>query len=538
MDRGRLTMNLSASSTLGTARESNLKKELRLSRELLARLIDAILNKMFDLRPEAATRRLWYLIILFVVASFLIGLLYYPGAWWTQRIKDIFSYFLDPAFAASNPENPFVNFFILTGKVFIDPRVFQYFPIFLASFFIALQCAALYLADIFELDDVSVARRFIWAVALSGSEEVVRISAGEVPDDYRLSPAYLIGGPGRVIVDLDSAALFERPDGTPRVIGATTKELRGRASLEGFERFRQAIDTRDQYVDLHDQVKSRSLDGIEVRAADVRLMFSIYRGGVKPSADNPYPFSKEAVEQVIYKATSRVTPGAATPSTYEFSWVNKMIGLIRNELNAFISRNKLSAFLASIGIPELEKRKQREEAIVEQAQRLTQSEQGFLGLSEQKVLPEFQSRRKLTSLFTQFADEFTKKAQSSGVELHWIGVGTWKTPTGLIPEKHLEAWKLSNDNLYRESDEVLFELEKEAILQKTVSLIQDVPVATYLNAPNDEKENKKAVRSLLIAYYQQLREAVEFMSTKGEAVPPSIEEAIDLIKNTFGYFVR
>jgi hypothetical protein len=515
--------------------ESNLKKELRLFSELFSRLIDAILNRMFDLRPEKASRRLWYLFVLFVIAVFLISLLYFPLAWWTQRFRDIFSYLLNPDFAASYPGNPFKNLIILSAQAFTDPRIFQYFPIFLASFFIALQCAALYLADIFELDYVQVARRFIWAVALSGSEEVIRVSQGEVADEYRLSPAYLIGGPGKVIVDLDSVSLFEKPDGTPRVIGPTSKESHGRASLEGFERFRQAIDTRDQYVDL--SVKSRSLDGIVVSATDVRLMFSIYRGGAKPSVEQPYPFSKEAVEQIIYKATSRVTPELAYPSTYEFSWVNKMISLIRSELGKFMGRHRLSAYLASIGMPEIAKLKQREDAIVEQAQKLTQSEQGFLGLLEQKTVPEFQPRYKITNLFTKFADEFTKKAQSSGVELHWIGVGTWKTPTGLIPEKHLEAWKLSNDNLYRESEEVLRDLEKEAILQKMVSLIQDVPVAAYLNTSSVDRENKKAMRSLLIAYHQQLLEAIEFMRSRGEAVPPSIEEAVAHINNMFGHFL-
>lgn len=526
--------SVSSPPTISPAGESSLRKELRLSGELFSRLVDAILNRMFDLRPEKATRRLWYLILLFFVASFLVSLLYYPWGWWVQRFKDVIYYLFQPAFADSYPGNPFENLIILTAKVFFDPRIFQYFPIFLASFFIALQCAALYLADVFELEQINVARRFIWAVAISGSEETVRVSQGGISEDDRLSPAYLIGGPGKVVVDLDSVALFEKPDGTPRVIGPTTS---GKASLEGFERFRQAIDIRDQYVDLHDQVKSRSLDGIIVTATDVRLMFSVYRGGVKPSAEQPYPFSKDAVEQIIYKATSRVTPGQANPSTYEFAWINKMIGLIRGELGAFMSRNKLSAYLASIGMPELEKLRQREEAIVKQAQQLTQSEQGFLNATEQKNLPEFQPRHKITNLFTQFAEEFTKKAHNSGVELHWIGVGTWKTPTELIPERHLEAWKISSENLYRESDDALSELEKEAIMQKTVSLIQDVPVAVYLNLPGEDKENKKALRSLLIAYHQQLLEAVEFMRAKGEAIPPSIEEAIAHINNMFGHFL-
>ena len=296
------------------------------------------------------------------------------------------------------------------------------------------------------------------------------------------------------------------------------------------------MDLRDQDAQSR-SVKGRSLDGIEITATDVRLMFSVYRGGLKPSAEDPYPFSKEAVEQVIYKATSRVTPELAYPSTYEFSWINKMISLIRNELSAFMSKHKLSAYLASIGMPELEKLKQREEAIVEQAQKLTQSEQDFLSSSEQKSVPEFQPRHKITNLFTQFAEEFTKRAQSSGVELHWIGVGTWKTPAELIPEKHLEAWKLSSENLYRESDEVLQELEKEAIIQKTVSLIQDVPITTYLNAESDDQEHKKAMRSLLLAYHQQLLEAAEFMRAKGEAVPPNIEEAVAHINNMFGHFL-
>lgn len=538
-------MTTSISSPFGGAAprtETTLQKELRLFSELFSRMVDAFLNRVFDLRPEKAVRRLWYLIILFILAGFLLSLRLYPLGLWIQHIRDIFLFILNRSYAATYPGNPFLNLLGLIEQVFTDPRIFQYFPLFLASFFIALQCAALYLADIFELDHPSVARRFIWSVALTGSEEIIRVSQGDVADEYRLSPTFLIGGPGKVIVDLDSVALFEKPDGTPHVIGPTGREPRGRATLEGFERFRQAIDIRDHYVDLRDQdpksqaVKSRSLDGIEITATDVRLMFSIYRGGAKPTAQEPYPYSKEAVEQIIYKATSRVTPELPNPSTYEFSWINKMISLIRNELSRFMSRHKLTAYLASIGMPEIEKLKQREEAIVEQVQKLTQ-EQDFLLTSEQTSVPEFQSRSRITNLFTQFADEFTRKAKSSGVELHWIGVGTWKTPVGIVPERHLDAWKLSNENLYRESPEVLSELEKEAIMQKTVFLIQDVPIGAYLRATGEDKDHKKALRTLLLAYHQQLIEAVEFMRAKGEAVPPHIEDAIAHINNMFGHFL-
>jgi hypothetical protein len=298
-------------------------------------------------------------------------------------------------------------------------------------------------------------------------------------------------------------------------------------------------------VDLRDQdpkstsVQSRSLDGIPITATDVRLMFSVYRGGVKPSAEVPYPFSRESIEQIIYQATSRVTPDQPNPSTYEFSWINRMIGLIRGELGTFMSKNRLTAYLASIGMPELEKLQKREEMIFEEVQKLVPPGQDLATPKdkEPKSPPEFQPRHKISNLFTQFAEEFSKKAQSNGVELHWIGVGTWKTPEKIVPEKHLEAWKLSNENIARESPEALSGIETEAILQKTIALIQEVPIAAHLRATIDEKETKKAMRAILLAYHQQLQEAAEFMRARGEAVPPNIEEAIAHINNMFGHFL-
>ena len=540
-------MSVSVSSTpapLGSTAETPLRKELQLFRELFSRLANALLNRIFDLRPEKAARRMRNLILIFMIAVFVVSLRFYPMDLWTKYMRDIFLYYLNPDYPSIYVGNPLINFVNFILHVFTDPRIFQYFPVFLAPFFIALQAASLYLADIFELENVSIARGFIWSVALSGSEETIRVSQGGISEEDKHSPTFLIGGPGKVIVDLDSVAMFEKPDGTPHIIGPTSKEPRARATLDGFERFRQAIDTRDQYVEMRDQdnksqsVKSRSLDGIPITATDVRLMFSVYRGGVKPSTEHPYPFSKEAFEQIIYQAISRVTPEQSNPSTYEFNWINRLIGLIRGELGAFMSKHKLTAYLASTGVPELEKLKQREDRIFEDIQKIVPQEQDIASSKEPKnPLPEFQPRHKISNLFTQFADEFTKKAQSNGVELHWIGVGTWKTPVEIVPDKHLEAWKLSNDNLYRESPEVLSKLENDAILHKTIMLIQDVPIAAHLKATTEEKEARKAMRQLLLSYQQQLLEAAEFMRAKGEAVPPNIEEAIAHINNMFGHFL-
>jgi len=485
-------MNTPAHPTTETA----LQKEQRLFNELFARLGNTLLDRLFDLSPKSAARRMQYLTILFIVVGFLITLRYYPLILWAQQIQDIFRYLFNPTYAANYIGDPFTNFGIFLFQAITDPRVLQYLPIFLAPFFIALQSAAIYLADVFELEDVSVARSFIWEVALSGGGKTIRVSQGQISEAHQETPTFLIGGPGRVIVDLDSVALFEKPDGTPHVIGPT-----GNATLGGFERFRQAIDIRDHYVDLRDQdprsqsVKGRSRDGMPITATDVRLMFSIDRGsGPRPPVEEtPYPFDKKAIEQIVYNATSKVTPGQVNPSAHEFEWTSNMIGLIRGELGGFMNNHNLSVYLASTGMPELEKIKKREESIVEQVRNMAQVvEEEKPAAKDDKKPPEFQPRHKITNLFTQFTQEFTKKSRSKGVELHWIGVGTWKSPIEIVPDKHFEAWKISQENMGADSPGAMKGAEEKSRVGRMMELINEVPLNAYRGGTGSYKHPKKS----------------------------------------------
>lgn len=581
--------------------ETALQKERRLFRELSARLRDTLLNRMFDLRPEKAVRRSSYLLPLFLLSGFAVSLIYYPLPEWTSRIAAIFNSLLSTTSTPvqlKDAANEFMGFLL---RIIMDARILQYLPVFLAPFFIALQSAAIYLADVFELEDVGVARSFVSSVALSGSDETIQIKHGEIAEESRKSPAYLIGGPGKVVVELDSAALFERSDGTPHVIGPTGREPGGKATLEGFERFRHALDIRDHYVDLRDQdeeskaVKSRSRDGIPIKATDVRLMFSIYRGeNPEVSAENPYPFSKEAVEQIVYKAVSRVTPEQVNPSTFEFSWTDNMIGLIRGRLGGFMSQHKLTEYMASIGMPEVEKVRQREEMIVKQMQQLTQAGDDAAERKEIKV-PDFQARYKIKNLFAQFADEFTGQARDNGVELHWIGVGTWESPVDIVPEKHLEAWLLTQENLKNDSPEEMNKIEQMEVVEKMKELIQKVPLDAYEDILTSVKQAKKHgkppskkkdkprvefiegddnvfpaeemkqfvemmdilqtmrgekeewteprdsdhahdVQALLMEYRKQFQETADFIKDKNEPVPQNILDAIRYIDNQIAHW--
>jgi hypothetical protein len=586
------------------AHKTALQREQRLFRELFDRLIDTILNRIFDLRPEKAARRSFYLAIFFILSGVLVSIYYYPLPLWTGRISNIFTSLLSTNSTPAQFNATLSEFMTFLQIVFTDPRILQYLPVFLAPFFIALQSAAIYLADVFELEDVSVARSFVSAVALTGSDATIRIKHGEVAEEDLETPTYLIGGPGKVVVELDSVALFERADGTPHIIGPTGTKPGGRESLEGFERFRQALDIRDHHVELRDQddrskaVESRSRDGIPIKATDVRLMFSVYRGeNPQPSAETPYPYDEKAVQQIIYKATSRVTPHLPNPSTFEFSWIHKMIGLIRGRLGRFMGEHNLSEYLASIGMPELEKVNQREELILKQMQELTQSKDDSRLQKLVKEIPDFQARYKVKNLFDQFAEDFSNQTRKSGVELQWIGVGTWESPIDIVPEKHLAAWMLTQENLKMDSHQAMNGVEKAEVAEKMKDLIHKVPLGAFEEITNPGKSYKKQnkqttkkiaskskiewddeedklipleemglvqfaevldilhgmqeentefeqqdtdhdnnMKALLIEYRKQLIETSDLINAKNEEIPHHLQEAIKHISSQIGHW--
>ena len=264
-------------------------------------------------------------------------------------------------------------------------------------------------------------------------------------------------------------------------------------------------------------------------------MFSVHRDGKKPDTEHPYPYSEKAIEQLVYKATSKVTPDLPNPSTFEFSWINNMISLIRGKLGGFMSERNLTVYLASIGQPEVDKAKQREEALKQQERQLAVAMEDISPNGKEIKKPEFKARYEITNLFTKFAEEFTNSARDRGVELHWIGVGTWKTPIEIVPEKHLEAWKLSRENLGRGSDEALNKFEKETILLKMMSMIQDVPITAFNNKVHAIDDRKNAMRTLLLDYRQQLVEVAELMKSNGEAVSSNIIRAIEFLSQVLGF---
>lgn len=503
-----------------------LEAEWQNFRIVIGRLCDYLFDSFFDLTPSGQQRRLLLVsatgVILFTL---LLTIMRFTA---TFPLQEIFSQLLNPT------QTPEVSLVRLSAALFLF--ILKALIIFLLPAVLAFHFASLYLSDLFELEDVAIAREFILAVSLFGSSRILRISEGEVVEEDRRSPIYLIGGPGMVQITLDSAALFELPDGRPHVIGptiakTTTPEKNARQHrdrrardpliehtrlLSGFERLRlPVIDLRDQFLGSPGSepeiVYGRSRDGIPVEAHDIRFVFSISRGGQRPTLQHPYPFDERAVETLVYGLSSRVQEDERRPSILSTDWKTTMRNLIRNELSRFISTHPLNEFLASYGDPEIKQMEQRR-TVLQKGLSSIDPQQPATPPKSPEHPPEFTPRSQIKSLFDRFTSAFSNTARQRGVELYWVGLGTWKTPFEIIPQHHEEAWKISRENLRLGSAEALEELKKEAEVEELLRRIQSVPLGTFHKYAKEPPRRIK--RALIQEYCEQVKEARDLLLRK------------------------
>jgi hypothetical protein len=413
-------------------------------------------------------------------------------------------------------------------RALFAPDVFKHVLVASLVFWLAYRAAAIYLDDIFELKNVRIAEKFIRQSAFASQYDVIEIKEGEVAPKDQKSPIFLIGGPGKVRVYLENAAIFERIDGMPHVIEPTTQKSGGNKSnekpeddswlarsqgllgtlirveeeeevsvkdgsrfLESFERLRQVIDLRDQVQEM--SVEGRTRDGIPIQAKNLRIIFSVYRDGKEATLSKPYPFSQDSVETLVY-------------GLGRTHWTNAMASQIRRELGAFIARHTLSEFLAAVGQPELEQATEFQAEMMMEADRLV----GINGSYEIKVEnpPPFVPRPGISDLFYDF-DNFVTRTRERGVELRWIGLGTWTFPSEIIPERHLQAWRISYENLARGSEAAYKSIAELSQAEQLAGIVRETPIGIHNEQEESGIPRKLQMANIIISYRTKLTAALE-----------------------------
>ena len=466
--------------------------EVKRFKELFNRWLDYQVDRFFDLSingPDYRSKRVFLLRLTFIVIGLIIEILLYS-------FSNLF------LVKQAQPSAGFLSLIIVTILAF-----FRLLFILLIPVFIGIEMGGNYITDIFELTDPGVAWKFIREISLGGASEVLHIRDGKIAEADQDSPIVLIGGPGQVEVEFDTAVLFEKPDGTPHVIGPADMKSK---TLEGFERLREPIiNLRDQYIGYTASdaisVENRSLDGIPISAKDARVVFSIHRSdgldSQKMEKEKPFLYDPQSVQDLIYQQSVQVLQGEH-PSGEPGAWTNMMRGMVSGEIGSFMSQNKLSEFLASISTPEIEALEHREDTIL--VQTLQYSNQLPDTELQDFAKPTFHPRTELTDRFMKYTHGFSKRVNGRGMDLHWIGVGTWKPANDVINVRHLEAWRLNLDNAMHSSNEALDQAMEEAYLTETLRLIKNAPLDAYKECRANLIEKEKCIESLLQNFWEQM----------------------------------
>jgi len=281
---------------------------------------------------------------------------------------------------------------------FFSPQVIVFlFPILIAGV-LALHLGAAYLTDLFELESTGIAHRYLLGAVFGLSYPVLSIDRGQVEALDQANPLLRIGGPGYLNLYLGFAAVFETIDGQPKIYGPTRE--RSEFFIQGFERLREVIDLRDQLRQL-DEVRTVTKDGIVVYARDVQIVFRAY-GGEQRTAGSPLPVETRSVLSLAYGG--QVAEGG--PS----HWTDTLPDLARNELEAFVGGRTLEEFLA----------------LPQQASKRRDSGPTHVHIP----------RRELTESFHTAARR--ARMRELGLELVWLGVGTWEVRDDQITSTDLE----------------------------------------------------------------------------------------------------
>lgn len=390
----------------------------------------------------------------------------------------------------------------------------KYIPLIIVVYAVAKAKAATYLADVFEIEDETIASDFIEEIAFGYGSDRITINQGKISEKDEESPLILIGGPGYIQVNLDSVALLEQVDGTPEIISPRGEPWK----MGRFERIREIgkfdepgkreyaiINLRDQFV-RGLTVRARTKDGIPIEAQDIKVLFSILRKPKEEAPENdPYHFQESAVYSLVYDQAI-ITPPPSKASGVSFPWDTTVIPLINTELENLITSRNLSELLANISHKEIDAINENEATNIQMRVEMT-GEHTSTEKSGGIKTPNFESRSKITAQF--FSKDFQKKAAAIGISIHWIDIGTWQLPSDLILDELKSAWSKLRVNADRRNS--LKHAAKKHEMNELTDLVNNVIVSNF--SKSGSGSNRKLSQKEFLQFLDLIEEKSEIANS-------------------------
>ncbi|TAK14030.1 MAG: hypothetical protein EPO32_03215 [Anaerolineae bacterium] len=447
----------------------------------------------------------------------------------------------------------------LTGNLLSDlivypfPALFgadtlRHVVVFVMVFLLGLRIAASFLDDVFELNDVALAERYILQSVFASQYSRITIRDGAVADEHVNSPVTRIGGPGLVKVHLNNVALFEKMDGSPDVIGPL--ESARAHKLDRFERLRAVVELPDQNLPLN-KVSARTKDGIFVTAEGGKILYSVARNPKREaSLKNPMTYDRESIERIVYGEVvfkhfkSRHDKTLPPPKEAGGKVDINMQGFIQSELGRFISQSFLSEFLTPpAGSDDYEREDlddddlDAEDSTLESSMAETMPSVADEDEDEEEQT-DFISRDSITREFLNIGKT---RARERGMELHWIDIGTWSLPEEAreVQDQHLEFWRMTAENRTRRMPEMLELTLEESRKAERLRLFREVPLGAYYEYAGLRETNPaEVVRRMLMTYRERVRNAWNAFVDRGETPPDEIDMVAKFLNSRLARHVR
>lgn len=515
-----------------------LENDNNQSTNFFVHYLESVLIGIFSTKSKAGNFRYLILQILFVLTWLICAFSFHlPG--------DIDYPWLDFLFLAPYP---------ITGTIINIIELLLAWDVLLVMFSIfigyqvAVNLASIYLADIFDIKDIAISEKYIKQSAFSfPAYYQIHIENAQVRLEDQVSPIFRIGGPGKVLINLENAVVFEKINGSPRIIGPSTEKP---VELESFERIHRIIDLRDQSARL--DISARTLDGIPIEIKDIRLVFSVDRKSHQVSIESPYPFNEDSIYWLVYQQGSG-------------PWTTSLIELVRKELTDHISHHLLSELLSSVGTPEINLQLQNQNKITKKVRKNWAHTRRYkinrLFISKLKIdapnnkplyykkthpkqkrfsklfintggnFPEFIPRTALSNLFYEnLTNSFQSKVHKYGMRLEWINVGTWHSSSSIVPDQYFNAWKISSENALKLNPKVLSGIYNQNRKQHLAKNIQLTPIISFIHKSERGKSNYVIVNELINEYGSKLWSARDLYLRKKGRVPVQVERALSQIR--------
>ena len=183
---------------------------------------------------------------------------------------------------------------------------FRHMIIPVAAFLGALLASAFYVQDVYELPSFRLGLQYIVASFLGFWYPRLTISDGErqIPEGT-VNLIDTIGGPGIVRVQPGNVVLFESLRAPSRVVANST------SFVSRFETIREIVSLDDQHGFIK-EASAKTKDGIEMIVRDVHYRYRLRTGRragdhQQREAQDPYPFSVQAVKAMAYNRSVRTT---------------------------------------------------------------------------------------------------------------------------------------------------------------------------------------------------------------------------------------